>query len=228
MPPSIAPHAILRERLLDAMLEAAAAEGWNSAALATAARQAGLSPGEVELAAPRGVMELIDAFADRLDRAMVAAIAELGDDLKTMKVREKATYAVRTRIELAAPYKEAARRAAARMALSRDGLLAGKLAWKTADAIWTALGDTSTDGNYYSKRALLAGIYASTLGLWLVDQSADGRRVWDYLDARIENVMQFEKFKATRLAPLHFMAAGFVGELAKMRYGRDEPIKPVM
>jgi ubiquinone biosynthesis protein COQ9 len=212
------PALALRERLLDAMLEVAGEQGWNSAAVAEAGRRAGLTPGEVDLAAPRGPLQLIEALADRDDKAMTAVLAKA--DLGSMKVREKVAYAVRTRIELVAPHKDAARRSLARLALERDGLLAGRLAWRTADAIWRALGDPSTDGNYYSKRALLAGIFASTFTLWLTDHDAGSLRAWDFLAARIENVMQFEKFKATRLKPLGFAAIAAVGELAKWRYER--------
>jgi ubiquinone biosynthesis protein COQ9 len=223
MPPEKpAPALVLRERLLDAMIEIAAEQGWNSAALGEAGRRAGLSPGEVELAAPKGPLGLIDAFADRGDKALAAALGQA--DLKSVKVRERVAYAVRTRIEVVSPYKEAARRSLARLGLERDGFLAGRLAWRTADVIWRALGDPSTDGNYYSKRALLAGIFASTFGLWLMDHDAGSQRAWDFLAARIENVMQFEKFKATRLKPLGFAAIAAVGEIAKWRY-QERPIK---
>jgi ubiquinone biosynthesis protein COQ9 len=211
----------LRDRLLDAMLDVAPASGWNTAAIAEAAKRAGLSAGQVEIAAPRGAIELIEAFADRFDKAMVSELA--GHDLKAMKVRERVNLAVRTRIEVLAPHKEAARRSLARVALERNPILAGQLAWRTADAIWRALDDQSTDGNFYSKRALLAGVYAGTLAIWLTDLQS--RRAWDFLAARIENVMQFEKFKATRLAPLGFFGIAAVGEMAKWRY-REEPAKP--
>jgi ubiquinone biosynthesis protein COQ9 len=210
------PALALRERLLDAMLDVAPASGWNSAAIAEAAKQAGLTAGQVQIAARRGTIELIEAFADRYDKAMAAELA--GIDLKAMKVREKVNLAMRTRIELLAPHKEAARRAVARVALERNPILAGQIAWRTADAIWRALDDQSTDGNFYSKRALLAGIFSGTLGLWLTDLKS--RRAWDFLEARIENVMEFEKFKATKLAPLGFFGIAAVGEVAKWRYRR--------
>jgi ubiquinone biosynthesis protein COQ9 len=66
--------------------------------------------------------------------------------------------------------------------------------WQAADAIWSGLGDTSTDGNWYSKRLILSGVVGSTMVVWL---GADDREsVEAFLDRRIENVMQFEKAKA--------------------------------
>ncbi|HRK64926.1 MAG TPA: COQ9 family protein, partial [Terricaulis sp.] len=94
---------------------------------------------------------------------------------------------------------------------------AARLLWRTADKIWRALGDKSTDGNFYSKRAILSGVLASTYARWFSDDSADHEATWAFLDQRIENVMQFEKFKA-RLKPLGEVAQSAVGIAARLRY----------
>ena len=62
--------------------------------------------------------------------------------------------------------------------------------------MWRAAGDTSTDFNFYSKRAILAGVYSATLLRWFNDSGEDEAATWAFLSDRIENVMQFEKFKA--------------------------------
>jgi ubiquinone biosynthesis protein COQ9 len=68
-----------------------------------------------------------------------------------------------------------------------------RLLWETADAIWRWAGDTATDENHYSKRAILSAILISTLGVRLTQ----GREAQEKeLAARIENVMAFEKWKA--------------------------------
>jgi ubiquinone biosynthesis protein COQ9 len=209
------PAAAFRDSLLDALLDIAPEQGWTSSSIKAAARAAGLTPGQAELAAPRGAPDMIDAFADRLDRQALARLAET--DLAALKVRERVTLAARLRIEAGAPHREAARRAAAHLALMRDAPMAAGLAWRSADRIWRALGDSSTDENYYSKRAILAGLLTSVVAVWLFDQSADQARTWAFLDARIENVMQFERFKA-RLKPLEFVGLQAVGALAALRY----------
>ena len=71
-----------------------------------------------------------------------------------------------------------------------------KAIWGTSDAIWNALGDTSEDVNWYTKRATLSGVYSSTVLYWLGDDSEDNEDTWAFLDRRIENVMQIEKLKA--------------------------------
>jgi ubiquinone biosynthesis protein COQ9 len=67
--------------------------------------------------------------------------------------------------------------------------------WGTADRIWTALGDTSRDFSWYTKRATLSGVYASTVLFWLGDDSTDRHATWEFLDRRIDQVMQFDKLK---------------------------------
>ena len=71
-----------------------------------------------------------------------------------------------------------------------------KMLWQTADRIWTLLGDTSEDFNWYTKRMTLSGVIGSTLLFWLGDDSHDTQATWDFLDRRIGDVMQFEKAKA--------------------------------
>jgi ubiquinone biosynthesis protein COQ9 len=94
------------------------------------------------------------------------------------------------------PHKEAARRAAAFLSLPPNLALAGTLVYRTVDAMWRATGDTSTDFNFYTKRAILAGVWSATLMRWFNDHSDDESETEKFLVARIENVMQFERLKA--------------------------------
>ena len=127
---------------------------------------------------------------------MVAALAK--EDLSAMRFRDRIAHAVMLRLSLAD--KEAVRRGTTLMALPHLALDGSKALWSTADAIWTALGDTSDDLNWYSKRATLSAVYASTVLFWLGDQSDDHQDTRDFLDRRIDGVMTFEKIKANPLA----------------------------
>ncbi len=211
------PSARFRARILEVFPAHAAAQGWTDAAFKAAAAEAGLSEGEAALACPRGAVDLFDAFADRADQAMLERLDEL--DLDAMKIRQKVRAAVQVRLEAQGPYKEAAR--AMTRALTRPDRApeATRLLWRTADHIWRALGDKSTDGNFYSRRAILSGVLASTYARWFADESEDHEATWAFLDARIENVMQFEKFKA-QLKPVGEAAQSALGIAARFRYGR--------
>lgn len=116
-------------------------------------------------------------------------------DLTNMKIRDRVTSGVLARLEVIAPHDEAARRAGSRLVLPGAAAQGTTQIWASADMIWRAIGDTSTDGNFYSKRAILSAVIASTLPVWLSDESEDKTKGRAFLDARIANVMQFEKFK---------------------------------
>lgn len=212
-----APSARYRAQILEAFTPHAAELGWTDAAFRAAVKDAGLSEGEAALACPAGQGDLFDAFAGRADQAMLARIEEL--DLSAMRYRDRVRAFVQVRLEAQTPYKEAARAMTRALTHPLRAPEAARLLWRTADRIWRALGDTSTDENYYSKRAILSGVLASTYTRWFSDTSEDHADTWAFLDARIENVMQFEKFKA-RLKPISEGVQSAVGAAARFRYGR--------
>ena len=211
-----APSERLRERLLEVFPAHAVRLGWTDAAFKAAADEAGLSEGEAALACPKGAFDLFDAFAARADQAMLERLDDL--DLGAMRYSERVKAAVQVRLEAQAPYKDAARAMTRALARPTRAPEAARLLWRTADHIWRALGDTSTDENFYSKRAILSGVLASTYTRWFSDTSEGQEETWAFLDARIANVMQFEKFKA-RLKPLSGAAETAVGIAARFRYG---------
>jgi len=179
--------------LLDAILPHVAFDGWSPAAFLAARQDAGLSPQEARTACPRGATDLAVLFHTQGDAAMVAALNAA--DLSDMRFRDKVAHAVRLRLK-AVEDKEAVRRGSALFALPHMATEGSKLIWGTADAIWTALGDTSDDVNWYTKRATLSAVYASVVLYWLGDDSHEGQATSAFIDRRIDNVMQFESFKA--------------------------------
>lgn len=183
-----------RERLIEAALAHVPFDGWSKTALDVAIAETGVDEGLARLAFPRGGIDLAIGFHRLMDQRMTGALA--GTDLGAMRIRERVTHAVRTRIELIADHREAVRRAGAMMALPMHAAEGAKLVWGTADAIWKALGDPSEDYNWYTKRAILASVYGATVLFWLGDDSPGLERTWEFLDRRIGNVMQFEKTKA--------------------------------
>jgi len=185
----------LQRKVLEVALPQVPFDGWSDSTLRAAGKAVGASEAEVKAAFPRGVLDLVILYADDADRRMVEAMA--GVDLKPLKVRERVTLAVRKRIEAVADSKEASRRAAAVFALPQNSIDAMQSVYRTVDAVWKAIGDTSADFNFYTKRALLAGVYTSTMLHWFADQSEGEKDTWAFLDARIANVMEIEKFKAT-------------------------------
>ena len=180
------------DALLDAALPHVAFDGWSEASFRAACQDAGIDPAEARALAPRGALDLAVAYHRRGDRAMVEKLAET--DLSGMKFRDKVATALRFRLD-AMTDREAVRRASTLFSLPVHAAEGGKLVWETADHVWTALGDESRDGNWYSKRAILSGIWASTVLYWLGDDSLGYADTHAFIDRRIEDVMRFEKLK---------------------------------
>lgn len=181
-------HRDLQGRVLDAALAHVPFDGWTQASLEAGARDAGLEPGSALLAFPDGPVEAIAFWVAETDRRMLAALE--GAELSRMKVRERVATAVRTRLELVAGHREALRRALGILALPQHAPRAAEMTWRTVDAIWWAAGDSATDFNFYSKRALLAGVYGATLLRFLDDRSEGAGETWAFLDRRIAEVMR--------------------------------------
>jgi ubiquinone biosynthesis protein COQ9 len=184
----------LKEAVLKAALKDAAFDGFTDGTLAKAGKEAGADQAALARLFPEGPMSLIEYFSTSIDEAMEKKLA--ATDLGTRKIRERIKIAVMTRLWLLEPHKEAARRAAATLTLPMHAGLGAKLLYRTVDAMWRVTGDTSTDFNFYTKRAILAGVYGSVLVRWFSDMGEDDSATEAFLDARIGNVMQFEKFKA--------------------------------
>ena len=181
------------DRILEAALDHVIFDGWSEATLKAAIADAGVDPSLGHALFPRGGVDLALAYHDKGDRAMLARLEK--KDLSALRFRDRIATAVRYRLE-AVEDRDLVRRGMALFALPVHAGDGAKAVWQTCDRIWTALGDTSEDVNWYTKRMTLSGVYSSTLLFWLGDDSEGHEATWAFLDRRIENVMQFETVKA--------------------------------
>lgn len=186
--------AVIRRSVIAAALPHVAFDGWTDRTLAYAVEDAGVDAGLARLAFPRGGVDLALAWHNAKD-------AELGDDLGRadllgLRFRDRVAHAIMRRLELIGDDREAVRRGAALFALPHHAPDGARAIWHTADTIWTALGDTSRDFNWYSKRATLSAVYSSALLYWLGDRTPGFAATRDFVARRIDNVMQFEEVKA--------------------------------
>ena len=182
-----------KQQLLDAALVHVAFDGWSEATFQAAIKDTGLDATVARAVCPRGAVDLAVAYHKRGDDQMIARMKS--EDLSEMKFRDKIAAMVRFRLETVND-KEAVRRGTTLFALPQYVADGAKLVWGTCDAIWNALGDTSDDVNWYTKRATLSAVYSSTVLYWLGDTSEGHADTWEFLDRRIDNVMQIEKLKA--------------------------------
>jgi ubiquinone biosynthesis protein COQ9 len=199
-------------RVLAEALKLAPEMGWTWAMTKAAGAAAGFSLGETELLLPGGPRDLAALHARAGDAMAMAALADV--DPKSLKIRERIRRGVMARTEAATANEAATRRWAGFLALPGNAALGLRLVWESADAIWNWAGDTSTDENHYSKRALLAGILTATLLVRLSQGEAAAEAT---LDHRIEAVMAFERFKG-RVGKLN-LGGWAAGAMGRLRYG---------
>lgn len=202
----------LRRRLALPVAENAVFDGWSRAAVDAAADSLGIDPAQARLAMPKTAAGLVETYIEGVDRALEAHFTP--ERLAGMKIRAKIRALVWQRLEIMGPAREAVRRGVAILAMPQNLPLAARIGWRSADLMWRLAGDTSTDYNHYTKRLLLGGVYASTLLVWLDDQSEGWSNSGAFLDRRIDDVMKIEKYKAEwRGSGEHLSLARFLGRL---------------
>jgi ubiquinone biosynthesis protein COQ9 len=201
----------IRERLALAVGENAVFDGWTAKAVESAAAQLGIDAAQARAAFPKHKPAMIDAYIQGVDREMEKRLPPA--NLQAMKIRERIRALVWTRVEIMGSAREAVRSALSVLAMPQNLALAARIGWRSADLMWRLAGDTSTDFNHYTKRMTLGAVYGSTLIAWIDDGSEAWIETADFLDRRIDNVMQFEKWKAGWRAQEHFSVSRFLGRL---------------
>lgn len=207
----LSPLADLRTRLALAVGENAVFDGWSKAAVDAAADSQGIDRDLARLAMPKTAAGMVETYILGVDRALEEALPP--EALAGLKIREKIRTLVWKRLEIMGPAREAVRRALSIFAMPQNFPLGVRTGWNSADLMWRMAGDTATDFNHYTKRMTLSGVYGSTLLVWLDDNSEGWMETAAFLDRRIDNVMQFEKWKAQWRGQERFSISRFLGRL---------------
>ena len=203
----------IRAGLIGDIAANAAFDGWTDKAVEAAAEGRGIDADLARLAFADGPVDMIDQWFQSVDAEMAERLPPA--TLATMKIRERITALIETRIAIVAPNREALRRAANLLAMPQNAPRALRFGWRTADRMWRLAGDTATDYNHYTKRLTLSMVYASTMAVFLDDESDDHADTRAFLSRRIDGVMRFEKWKAgwSRNADYRPSLSRFVGRL---------------
>lgn len=182
---------IEKEKMLEAAIAHVPFDGWSDATLIAAAHDCDLTEDEARAMFPRGALDLALAYHRKGDEDMVARLNAA--DLEGMRFRDQIAAGVRYRLEVAD--KELVRKGMAFFALPQNAGDGAAALWATCGLIWETLGDSSTDLNWYTKRATLSAVYSSVVLFWLGDDSEGNEATWAFLDRRIDDVMKIEKIK---------------------------------
>jgi ubiquinone biosynthesis protein COQ9 len=174
-----------RDAAIAAMLPHVPFDGWTLGAVRRGLLDIGAEPEDAVLLFPGLAADMIEAFCDWADRRMQEAAAELDPELR---LHQRVRAVIALRLEQNRPFKEAIRRALAVLAMPGHARLAAVCTARTVDAIWHAAGDQAADFSWYTKRAILAGVYGTTVLFWLRDSSEDDAATLAFLDRRLAGV----------------------------------------
>ncbi|CAM3149065.1 COQ9 family protein [Asticcacaulis taihuensis] len=194
--------------------------GLNRQSVEAGARSLGLSEGERDLIAPHGAADIAAILWREHDENLLRP--ETAESLAGMKIREKIAFLLNTRLDAAAHDEKLARRLMGYFALPHHAALYHRLLWQTADIIWRLAGDTALDENHYSKRMIVSGIITTAMMTRLSLGGSLGREAQlEQIDRNIEQVMQFEKFKAKLPVKPEEIALNLARTLGRLRFGQN-------
>ena len=188
----------MKDALFTALLKHVPFDGWSDAALRRAAKEVDM---DVDLARSYfpDALTMIDHHHRLTDAAMV--VPQEGG--VTAKVRA----AILSRLAYLAPDREAVRRAVSFLALPPNLYAGTKMAYRSADAIWEAVGSHDKGFDWMTKRTSLIAVYSATLLYWM--QGHEATEVEAYLDKQLDRLLRVmkpigqlkERFKSFAAAP---------------------------
>ncbi|KAM8799430.1 ubiquinone biosynthesis protein COQ9, mitochondrial [Eudromia elegans] len=179
----------LQHRILTAALEFVPEHGWSAEAIAEGAKTLGLSAAAAGMFHSDG-SELVLCFVSRCNTKL-SELLERQQNLVQLGETEKKTTdqflrdALEARLRMLIPYIEKWPQAVSILLLPRNIPSSLTLLTSMIDDIWHYAGDQSTDFNWYTRRAVLAGIYNATELVMMQDSSPDFEDTWRFLQNRV-------------------------------------------
>ena len=190
-----------KQKFLYYVLDDINLNGWSNNFFDSYSREGIFTNNEIRVFFPNGRVDFLRYWFDISEKLMLEDLSKV--EIQELKVREKIKKIIRVRLERWKSYKVAIKRTLPILIMpSSDTLLSCSL-MKTSDSIWKSAGDRSVDFNFYTKRGLLLGVYSTTLIFWLDDNSKDDQKTWEFLDRRVEEVLQIPKVKTRINETLH-------------------------
>ncbi|XP_072242668.1 ubiquinone biosynthesis protein COQ9, mitochondrial isoform X2 [Leuresthes tenuis] len=183
----------LQARVLTAALEFVPLHGWSMEAIAAGAESLGLSSASAGMFY-NGGGDLVLHFIAQCNSQLTDILAEQHNQVQLGQAEKKKTAeflrdAVETRLRMYIPYMETWPQAMSILLLPHNIPDSLKHLSTLVDDIWYYAGDRSTDMNWYTKRAVLTGIYNTTELVMIQDSSPDYQDTWSFLENRIQDVV---------------------------------------
>lgn len=172
---------VIRGRVINRFLRAAAKDGWNEATLTKALKAEN---------APKSVL-----FADGIySIAEAVMLGNPGDNsggnsfANFTKVRDKISAAVNAHLRTLTKNKKAVAKMGGWLLLPQNLTKAAGLFYRVADEIWRECGLHSADFSFYTRRLSLATVYALTFYAWLGEDDPHENEA--FLARRIDGLLR--------------------------------------
>ncbi|KFO71364.1 hypothetical protein N303_10348, partial [Cuculus canorus] len=184
----------LQHRILTAALEFVPEHGWTAEAIAEGAKALGLSAAAAGMFQSDG-SQLILHFLSQCNTKL-SELLEQEQKLVQQGEAEKKPIdqflrdAVEARLRMVIPYLERWPQALSILLMPHNIPSSLSLLSSMIDDILHYAGDQSTDINWYTRRAVLTGIYNTTELVMMQDSSPDFEDTWRFLENRIADAMK--------------------------------------
>uniref|UniRef100_A0A8C8RMB6 Ubiquinone biosynthesis protein n=1 Tax=Pelusios castaneus TaxID=367368 RepID=A0A8C8RMB6_9SAUR len=184
----------LQHRILTAALEFVPTHGWTADAIAEGAKSLGLSVAAAGMF-HNDSSELILHFVSHCNSELSALLKEQQKLVQLGQAEKKKTDqflrdAVEARLRMLIPYIEKWPQALSILLLPHNIPASLTLLTSMLDEMWHYAGDQSTNINWYTRRAVLAGIYNTTELVMMQDSSPDFEDTWRFLENRVADAMK--------------------------------------
>ncbi|XP_006261723.1 ubiquinone biosynthesis protein COQ9, mitochondrial [Alligator mississippiensis] len=183
----------LQLRILTAALEFVPDHSWTADAVAEGAKSLGLSVAAAGMFNSDG-SELVLHFVSKCNSKLLELLEQDQKLVQLGQAEKKKTDqflrdAVEARLKMLIPYIESWPQALSILLLPHNIPSSLNLLTSMVDDMWHYAGDQSTDINWYTRRAVLAGIYNTTELVMVQDSSPDFEETWHFLENRIADAM---------------------------------------
>ena len=145
--------------------------GWNENLLLNISRHSKYKHEEIKILFPDGYKEILQMYLNEINNRMTKESEKI--NLIRLRVHERIKEIIILRLRLISKDKKLIHKTFLHLLLPTNYKLASKNLYKTVDQIWFIAGDNSHDFNFYSKRAILASVYTSTILHFINNDSID-------------------------------------------------------
>ena len=184
----------LKQKILFSALEIVPFDGWYNDIIESACKRIHLPIQYADIFFPDGTVELVKFFCSYVDDLMLEEV--LKTNVNITKIHEKIILAIKIRFDILSKHKTSITKMISYLSLPWNVLNGATIFWDTADIIWSyVVGDSSTDFNYYTKRAVLSIIYRATLLYWISDDSKSHHKTLAFLTRKIKKHRRVKKQK---------------------------------